>query len=162
MQPELAASVGEMIYPSLVDANSTKSRPNVKGLQENIIFLNHTHNEEQIRNVRDWKEGRSPSAKRNLYEIHIAVKCVRYLSEQDINMPTGKIVILTPYLGQLHLLRDELSKDNDPVLNDLDSHDFVRAGLMPSATAQVNKPKIRSISTTGFKSNVNNILHDLV
>ncbi|RYC61801.1 hypothetical protein CHU98_g4418 [Xylaria longipes] len=141
MRPELANFVRELTYPNLVDAIGTKNRPNVKGLQDNIIFLNHTHGEEQMQNVRDWKDGASPSTKRNAYEIHMAIKCLRYLSQQEINMPTEKIVILTPYLGQLHLLRDELSKDNDPVLNDLDSHDLIRAGLVPSATARVNKPK---------------------
>jgi hypothetical protein len=148
MRPELANFVREMTYQNLFDASSTKSRPNVKGLQDNIVFLKHSHNEEQMQNVRDWKDGTSPSTKRNPYEIYMAIKCLRYLSQQEINMPTEKIVILTPYLGQLHLLRDELSKDNDPVLNDLDSYDLVRAGLMPSATAQVNKPKVR-ISTIG-------------
>ena len=148
MRCELADFVREFTYPDLVDASGTKTRPDIKGLQDNIIFLNHAHKEEQMQNVRDWKDGASPSTKRNIYEIRMAIKCLRYLSQQDINNPTEKIVILTPYLGQLHLLRDELSKDNDPVLNDLDSHDLVRAGLMPSATAQVNKPKVR-ISTIG-------------
>jgi hypothetical protein len=148
MRPELAEFVRELTYPALSDASTTKNRPNVKGLQDNIIFLNHTQNEEDVQNVRDWKDGTSPSTKRNPYEVHMAVKCLRYLGQQEINAPTKKIVILTPYLGQLHLLRDELSKTNDPVLNDLDSHDLVRAGLMPSATTQVNKPEVR-ISTIG-------------
>ncbi|RYP13854.1 hypothetical protein DL767_010543 [Monosporascus sp. MG133] len=158
MRPELANFVRELTYPNLVDASSTKSRPNIKGLQDNIIFLNHAHNEEQMQNVRDWKDGTSPSTKKNLYEIHMAIKCLRYLSQQEINMPTEKIAILTPYLGQLHLLRDELSKDNDPVLNDLDSHDLVRAGLMPSATAQVNKPKVRISTIDNFQGDESEIV----
>jgi hypothetical protein len=148
MRPELAEFVRQLTYPNLVDASITKNRPSIKGLQDNVIFLNHAHNEQTMNNVRDWKDGTSPSTRRNPYEIYMAIKCLRYLSQQDINMPTENIVILTPYLGQLHLLRDELSKDNDPVLNDLDSHDLIRAGLIPSATAQVNKPKVR-ISTIG-------------
>ncbi|RYP80552.1 hypothetical protein DL769_002400 [Monosporascus sp. CRB-8-3] len=158
MRPELANFVRELTYPNLVDASSTKSRPNIKGLQDNIIFLNHAHNEEQMQNVRDWKDGTSSSTKRNLYEIQMAIKCLRYLSQQEINMPTEKIVILTPYLGQLHLLRDELSQDNDPVLNDLDSHDLVRAGLMPSGTAQVNKPKIRISTIDNFQGDESEIV----
>ncbi|KAI0434472.1 P-loop containing nucleoside triphosphate hydrolase protein [Xylaria sp. FL1042] len=158
MRPELAKFVRELTYPNLVDAAGTKNRPNVKGLQDNVIFLNHTHIEEQMHNVRDWKDGASPSTKRNAYEIHMAIKCLRYLSQQEIKMPTEKIVILTPYLGQLHLLRDELSKDNDPVLNDLDSHDLVRAGLMPFATAQVNKPKIKISTIDNFQGDESEIV----
>ncbi|KAJ2983613.1 hypothetical protein NUW58_g6220 [Xylaria curta] len=158
MRPELANFVRELTYPSLADATGTKNRPSVKGLQDNIIFLNHTHNEEQMQNVRDWKDGASPSTKRNVYEIHMAIKCLRYLSQQEIKMPTEKIVILTPYLGQLHLLRDELSRDNDPVLNDLDSYDLVRAGLVPSATARVNKPKVRISTIDNFQGDESEIV----
>ncbi|KAI1273974.1 P-loop containing nucleoside triphosphate hydrolase protein [Xylaria sp. FL0933] len=158
MRPELAKFVRELTYPNLVDAAGTKNRPNVKGLQDNIIFLNHTQMEEQMHNIRDWKDGASPSTKRNAYEIQMAIKCLRYLSQQEINMPTEKIVILTPYLGQLHLLRDELSKDNDPVLNDLDSYDLVRAGLVSSATAQVNKPKIKISTIDNFQGDESEIV----
>lgn len=148
MRPELANFVREMTYPNLFDASSTKGRPDVKGSQDNIIFLNHTHQEESMHNTQDWKDGTSPSTKRNLYEIRMALKCLRYLSQQDIDTPTEKIVILTPYLGQLHLLRERLSKENDPVLNELDSHDLLRAGLVSPATTQVNKAKVK-ISTIG-------------
>ncbi|PVI03012.1 P-loop containing nucleoside triphosphate hydrolase protein [Periconia macrospinosa] len=158
MRPELANFVRELTYSALVDASSTKGRPNVKGLQDNVIFLNHARNEEQMQNIRDWKDGTSPSTKRNPHEIHMAIKCLRYLSQQEINMPTEKIVILTPYLGQLHLLRNELSKDNDPILNDLDSHDLVRAGLVPSATAQMNKPKVKISTIDNFQGDESEIV----
>ncbi|KAJ8132326.1 hypothetical protein O1611_g1297 [Lasiodiplodia mahajangana] len=158
MRPELSSFVRELTYPNLVDAAGTKNRPNIKGLQDNVIFLNHTHSEEQMNNIRDWKDGASPATKRNAYEIHMAIKCLRYLSQQDIDTPTEKIVILTPYLGQLHLLRDELSKDNDPVLNDLDSHDLVRAGLMPSATARANKPRIKISTIDNFQGDESEIV----
>lgn len=149
MRPELSGFVRELTYPDLLDASSTQNRPNIKGLQDNIIFLNHSQSEEQMQQIRDWKDGGSPATKKNLYETNMAIKCLRYLGQQDIDTPTDKIVILTPYLGQLHLLREELSKaNNDPVLNDLDTHDLARAGLMSPATAQVNRPKIR-ISTIG-------------
>ncbi|KAI1303510.1 P-loop containing nucleoside triphosphate hydrolase protein [Xylaria venustula] len=158
MRPELARFVRELTYPNLVDAAGTKNRPSCKGLQDNIIFLNHSHSEEEMHNVRDWKDGASPSTKRNAHEIHMAIKTLRYLSQQEIKTPTEKIVILTPYLGQLHLLRDELSKDNDPVLNDLDSHDLIRAGLMPRATAQVNKPRIRISTIDNFQGDESEIV----
>ncbi|TGJ78341.1 hypothetical protein E0Z10_g10423 [Xylaria hypoxylon] len=129
MRPELSKFVRELTYPNLVDAVGTKNRPNVKGLQTNIIFMNHTHGEEQMRNVRDWKDGASPSTKRNVFEIHMAIKCLRYLSQQEIKMPTEKIVILTPYLGLVH-----------------------------SATAQVNKPMIRISTIDNFQGDESEIV----
>jgi hypothetical protein len=75
------------------------------------------------------------------------LKCVRYLGQQGYG--TDKLVILTPYLGQLRLLRDHLMVENDPVLNDLDSFDLVRAGLLSEASANINKHPIK-ISTIGM------------
>ena len=57
-------------------------------------------------------------------------------------------MVLTPYLGQLHRLRDALKKDNDPLLNDLDSYELVKAGLLSPATAKEKKKPIR-LSTIG-------------
>ena len=82
----------------------------------------------------------------------MVLKVVRYMAQQGYG--TTSQTILTPYLGQLHLLRQELAKDNDPVLNDLDSFVLIRAGLLaPSSAAQSKRPiKISTIcrSTTLF------------
>ena len=146
MRPELAEFVRDLTYPDLVDADRTKNRPNIRGLQKNVVFLNHTQHEVDMEHVPDWKDNASPSSKRNPFEAKMILKCIRYLGQQDYK--TDNIVVLTPYLGQLRLLIDELGKDSDPILNDLDSHDLVRAGLMPAETAKVAKPRIR-ISTIG-------------
>ncbi|KAF8546630.1 hypothetical protein OG21DRAFT_1527705, partial [Imleria badia] len=53
------------------------------------------------------------------------------------------IVVLTPYLGQLHQLRDALKHDNDPILNDLDSSDLARAGISGSAPSELKAKKGR-------------------
>ena len=157
MRPELAEFVRDLTYPDLVDAARTKNRPNIRGLQDNMVFLNHTQHEIDMNNVPDWKDTTSPSSKNNPFEAKMALKCVRYLGQQ--NYKTDSIVVLTPYLGQLRLLIDELGKDNDPVLNDLDSHDLVRAGLMPAETAKIGKPQLR-ISTIGkFSFNARSHAH---
>jgi hypothetical protein len=73
------------------------------------------------------------------FEVDMVLKIVRHLAQQGYG--SDELVVLTPYLGQLRALADALSKDNDPVLNDLDSHDLVRAGLLsPSAASIVKKP----------------------
>lgn len=59
------------------------------------------------------------------------------------------MTVLTPYLGQLQNLRRALAADVDPVLNDVDTHNLVRAGLMPAATANIAKRKIR-LATIGI------------
>jgi hypothetical protein len=146
MRPELSAIVRQLTYPDLVDAPTTQGRPDLRGFQANLIFMNHSEPEIELPDVPDWRDNTSTSSKKNMFEAKMTLKCVRYLGQQGYR--TDDIVVLTPYLGQLRLLLDELSEDNDPVLNDLDSFDLVRAGLMPAASADMNKPRIR-ISTIG-------------
>ena len=145
MRPEISVLIRRLTYPDLIDADSTKGRPNIRGLQDNIVFINHDHPEDNLTEVVDRNEP-SSSSKQNLYEVKMVLKIVRYLGQQGYG--TEKLVVLTPYLGQLYKLRDALNADNDPVLNDLDSHDLVRAGLVPAATASVNKRSIR-LATIG-------------
>lgn len=57
--------------------------------------------------------------------------------------------MLTPYLGQLRLLQEYLSEDNDPWLNELDSFELLQAGLLTQAAAKVNKRPLR-LSTIGI------------
>lgn len=80
------------------------------------------------------------------FEVEMVLKIVRYLAQQGYG--SDKLVVLTPYLGQLRALADALSKDNDPVLNDLDSHDLVRAGLLSSSAAATAKKPLR-LATIG-------------
>jgi len=76
----------------------------------------------------------------------MVLKIVRYLGQQGYG--TNELVILTPYLGQLRSIMDALKEDNDPVLNDLDSYDLVRAGLLSESAAKSSKKQIR-VATIG-------------
>lgn len=147
MRPEISALVRELTYPDLVDAPKTKKKPKLRGFVDNLIFVNHSLYETDMEGVPEFVDNTSISSKKNPFEADMTLKCVRYLGQQGYR--TDNIAILTPYLGQLRLLLDLLAHDNDPVLNDLDSHDLVRAGLMPAASANVGKPRIR-ISTIGM------------
>ena len=149
MRPEISSLVRHLTYPDLIDAPSTKNRPNLRGFCDNLIFLTHENPEEEIDDCPDRKDANATSSKKNVFEASMALKCVRYLAQQGYG--TGKIVVLTPYLAQLRLLYDVLSQDNDAVLNDLDSYDLVQAGLMPAATAKAQKQRLR-ISTIGKES----------
>jgi hypothetical protein len=146
MCPEISVFVRELSYPELEDDTKTKNRPLPRGLQDRVIFFNHEHRESVFMSVSDKRDQGTKGSKRNEFEADIVLKIVKYLGQQGYG--TDKLVILTPYLGQLLLLRDRLSKDNDPVLNDLDSWDLVRAGLLSQAGARLSKRPIR-ISTIG-------------
>ncbi len=146
MRPEIADLVRQLTYPDLIDADKTKNRPDIRGLQDNIVFFTHAHPEDENERMSNSREGGAKSSKQNTFEVAIVLKVLRYLGQQGYG--TENIVILTPYLGQLHRLRDALGDDNDPVLNDLDSADLVRFGLMSTGAAQLAKKPIR-LATIG-------------
>jgi hypothetical protein len=146
MRPEISALVRSLTYPSLEDAKKTEGRPNLRGFQDNVVFVSHSRPELSADRIADRRDEGAKASKENAYEADMVLKCVRYLGQQGYG--TDDIVVLTPYLGQLYLLTKTLSKDNDPVLNDLDSYELTRAGLLSPAGAGISKRKIR-ISTIG-------------
>lgn len=146
MRPEISSIVRSLTYPELVDAPKTHGRDNLRGFQNNVVFFDHSHLEDNNQELANWKDMSSFSSKRNKFEAEMVLQCVRYLAQQGYG--TERIVVLTPYLGQLQLLQKLLSKSNDPILNDLDSYDLVRAGLLPVASAKLTKTPI-NISTIG-------------
>jgi len=146
MRPEISRLLRHLTYPDLMDAEKTQNRPELRGFQNSVIFVDHTQPELDLNGVSERRDPTTKGTKQNPFEVEMVLKCVRYLAQQGYG--TEKIVVLTPYLGQLHLLRRELSKTNDPVLNDLDSYDLVRAGLVTPASAKLTKRPIL-ISTIG-------------
>lgn len=146
MRPEISALIRELTYPELVDADSTHNRPDIHGLQDNIVFINHDCPEGDENGIADRRDMSSTTSKHNFFEVHMILKIVRYLGQQGYG--TEDLVILTPYLGQLQKIRQALKKDNDPILNDLDSYELIRAGLFNPGEASMNKKPIR-LATIG-------------
>jgi superfamily I DNA and/or RNA helicase len=146
MCPEISTLVRGLMYPGLEDDEKTTGRATPRGLQDRVIFIQHNHPEVNFAEISDKRDEGSKQSKRNIFEAELVLKIVKYLGQQGYG--TDRLVVLTPYLGQLHLLRDELSKQNDPVLNDLDSYDLVRAGLVSQANARHSQRQIK-LSTIG-------------
>ena len=148
MRPEVSALVRRLTYPSLEDGERTQSRDNIRGLQSNVIFIDH----DQLEVSNDLRKGGANNdgykkTRQNIHEASLVLKVVRYLAQQGYG--TDNQVVLTPYLGQLRLLMDHLKADHDPVLSDLDSHDLVKAGLLSPASASMTRQPLR-ISTIGM------------
>jgi len=146
MRPEISAFIRSLTYPTLQDSPQTQNRENIRGLQSNVVFLNHTHAEDDDKRISDRADGGAMSSKHNTFEVKMVLKIVRYLAQQGYG--SDNIVILTPYLGQLSMLRDELRNETDAILNDLDSSDLSKAGLLSSANTNKKKTRIR-LATIG-------------
>ena len=110
------------------------------------MFIHHEHLEDGHSQLSDCRDLVSTTSKQNIFEIKMVLKIVRYLAQQGYG--TDELVILTPYLGQLHKLRGALKDDNDPILNDLDSYELVKAGLVDPTEAEDTKKPLR-LATIG-------------
>lgn len=155
MRPELSALVKQLSYPGLTDAPWTLSRPHLRGLRDDVIFLSHSATESEMGHANEWRDFGLQKSKRNSFEARMVLKCVQYLSQQGV--PMESIAVLTPYLGQLQLLLEEMRSHSDPQLSDLDYQDLVRAGLAPPSIDRTGKPHIR-VSTIGEEC-TNTVLH---
>jgi hypothetical protein len=137
MCPEISNLVRHLTYPNLVDAPSTTTREPLRGLLHRVVFV--AHEKPELSSLFADKRDHGAS-KQNKYEVQMVKKIVKYMAQQGYG--TSSQAVLTSYLGQLQLLRQELAKDNnDPVLNDIDSFDLIKAGIMPAASAkQMKRP----------------------
>jgi hypothetical protein len=152
MSPEISLFVRELTYPDLVDDDKTKTRELVRGLRDRVVFFNHARQEEIEDALADRRDPDVKASKKNDFEAEVVLSCVKYFIQQGYT--SDQIVVLTPYLGQLRLLRDRLKTRAgvDPLLNDMDSAELIRAGLTTQAAAKVSAKPLR-ISTIGKSSN---------
>lgn len=146
MVPEISHFIRSMTYADLEDAEKTLGRPSIRGIRERVVFVNHSHQEGLIGTMGDRLDAGQNNSKENKFEADMILKTVRFLGQQGYK--TENIVVLTPYLGQLRLLLNLLSRDSDPMLSDLDSNELVRMGLLTEAAGKVGKGRIR-LSTIG-------------
>ncbi|KAI5994807.1 P-loop containing nucleoside triphosphate hydrolase protein [Pisolithus albus] len=156
MRPEISALIRALTYPDLRDAAKTQNRDNIRGVQSNVIFVNHSHPEDEDKRISDRADGGSTSSKQNTYEVKMVLRIVRYLAQQGYG--SENIVILTPYLGQLSNLRDALKNETDPILNDLDSNDLSRAGLLTDANPKKKKTRIRLATIDNYQGEESDIV----
>ncbi|KAJ6494824.1 P-loop containing nucleoside triphosphate hydrolase protein [Mycena vitilis] len=156
MRPEISALIRSLTYPDLVDADSTLNRPNLKGVRDNLVFIDHDKPEDENSRMKNQSETGSKSSKRNTHEAKMVLKIVKYLGQQGYR--TDTLVVLTPYLGQLQELQIVLGQENDPVLNDLDSYDLISAGLLPAASAKISKRPLRIATIDNYQGEESDIV----
>ena len=146
MCPEISTLVRQLTYPHLTDAPSTEKREPIRGICSRVVFIDHQHPEKSASQIADRRDEGASVSRQNPWESSMVLKVVRYMAQQGYG--TANQVVLTPYLGQLNLLRNELARDNDPILNDLDHADLVKAGMLTTSSAAHQKQPIK-ISTIG-------------
>lgn len=101
MRPSISSIIRHQTYPRLVDHESVEKYPPIRGVDssvDGIIFIDHRCLEDSV--VEDtFVSDRSTSTKANSYEVDLSIEIVRFLLLQGYN--PDRIVVLTPYVGQL-------------------------------------------------------------
>lgn len=97
MRPEISQFIRTQTYPKLQDHSSVNDFPNVKGVTENVVFVDHKILEDGAGSNED--DAHLAKTKSNTYEAEVCVEIVRFFLLQGY--APSRIAILTPYLGQL-------------------------------------------------------------
>ncbi|KAK6523012.1 hypothetical protein TWF281_002435 [Arthrobotrys megalospora] len=130
-RPELANIIRSLTYPELKDHKSVHQLARVRGLQRNIIWMEHQYAESGAHQVMSRKSTLCKnSSKVNEFEADMVVSIVRYLGAQGYG--NDHIVILSPYLAQVGLITKKMKQRGqfDVLLSQGDYHELVRAGFM--------------------------------
>ncbi|KAF9791979.1 P-loop containing nucleoside triphosphate hydrolase protein [Thelephora terrestris] len=127
MRPEISALVRHLMYPNLTDGPGTGSRPPIRGLRNTVIFVDHKRPEDDDSTLSDPRYLGTTTSKRNKFEVDMIVKIVKYLKQQGYG--SGEMTVLTPYLGQLVLLREELQTIDQVMFGERDVESLEVAGL---------------------------------
>ncbi len=98
MRPEVARLVHPHIYDTLINHTSVEQYGDVKGVSKNMFFIHH-----------ELPEKQDLLSHANEHEADYIVALCRYLLQQGYK-PT-QITILTPYTGQLLVIRKRMPKN---------------------------------------------------
>ncbi|RTE73083.1 hypothetical protein BHE90_012479 [Fusarium euwallaceae] len=113
MRPEISQLL-RRVYPSLRDHESVFNLPDVIGMRHNLFWLGHPYAEVTR------PSGTRMTSHSNQWEVEMATALVRHLARQG-QYKSSDIALLTPYTGQLRMLRAALAKDFEVFLNERDS-----------------------------------------
>ena len=99
MRPEIAQLVCPHVYEKLLNHETVEKYPNIKGIAKNLFFLCHTEPESEHPGLLSYQ---------NQFEADYIVSLCAHLLR--LGYSPSQITILTPYVGQLLLLRDKMPK----------------------------------------------------
>ncbi|XP_078688760.1 NFX1-type zinc finger-containing protein 1-like [Branchiostoma floridae x Branchiostoma belcheri] len=100
MRPEFARLLTPHIYESLDNHESVLNFDNIKGVSSNMFFVDHSHLEEQDKDMR---------SRSNMHEAQFLASFCRYLLQQGYS--PSQITILTTYTGQLFNFKKVMRQD---------------------------------------------------
>ncbi|KAJ4249160.1 hypothetical protein NW762_012495 [Fusarium torreyae] len=145
MHPSIAELVRTTLYPSLNDAKTVEDYPQVVGMKRRLFWLHHDQPENTSENNDYLSTSRS-----NSFEVDMTAALVSHLSQQGTYRP-GDIAVLTPYLGQLQLLRRRMESMFEIYVNDRDQDDLE---AFQDEACDSKRPRVVPLSKTTLLKSV--------
>lgn len=78
MRPEISSLVRQLTYPDLIDAPNTQNRPSLRGVRDNVVFVNHSTPEDDASELEERKDVTVKSSKRNT-SVTVMSPCINVL-----------------------------------------------------------------------------------
>ena len=138
MRPEIAEFL-RLIYPGLIDDRSVRGYEAVKGVSSSVFFIGHSSEEHRDEELKSMS---------NEHEASYLIALCNYLVLQGYS--PSQITILTPYTGQVFLIR-RLLRDR-PALKDIrlcpvdnyqgEENDIILLSVVRSYSGHDIKPSI--------------------
>uniref|UniRef100_K3X2E8 NF-X1-type domain-containing protein n=1 Tax=Globisporangium ultimum (strain ATCC 200006 / CBS 805.95 / DAOM BR144) TaxID=431595 RepID=K3X2E8_GLOUD len=143
MRPEICDLVRCTLYPKLADGPQVYEYPDTRGFTHNLWFFDH-----------DAPENTGELSCKNTFEAEMIVELVAYAIKQGYG--ADEITILTPYLGQLVLIRSFLQVKNFRfALDEKDAEAIQLAGIDDSdneESEKISKQTTRNTSSVVIKT----------
>lgn len=142
MRPQISNLIrGMALYEELEDHENTFNRDHVKGVEKDVIFIDHNNSEK----VDEASASIGLETKVNVHEAGMVVNIANYILQQG-QYQKDQVTIITPYLGQLALIRRLLNEMNiGSILSDQDQGDLARNKLNDTSSNFVSANHEQSI-----------------
>lgn len=154
MRPEISRIIrGMALYNELEDHKSTEGRNHVAGVANDVVFIDHRHPEK----LDEETAAVGMETKVNIYEVDMVVSIAKYIIQQG-QYSADQVTILTPYLGQLSLIRKKLEESKiGSLVSDQDFSELVRHDLNEGSGGQGDK-KIRIATVDNFQGEESDVV----
>ena len=155
MRPEISRLIrGMSLYESLEDHENTLGRNHVSGVVNDVVFFDHRQPEQ----LDETSAALGMETKVNPYEAEMVVSIAKYIIQQG-QYSSDQVAILTPYLGQLSLIRKKLSEvEIDSYLSDQDMSDLARQDLASAPGGRGSDQNIRIATVDNFQGEESHVI----
>lgn len=145
MHPSISQLVRVPLYPRLVDGGAVADYPEVVGMRKRLFWFDHRNHEDQA----TGENTTLSTSRTNQFEVKMTIKLVQHLVRQG-EYGRDDIAVITPYLGQLHRLRRQMSNVFEVTVGDRDLEELatLEAGQVQATDASTEPLGRSTISKT--------------